>query len=288
MKRLTFLFLFLPLIFYGFKTGKPAYLLFNENGKKVKYNKMLNQIKDADIILFGELHNNPVSHWLQLKLTKDLHLLNDSGLILGAEMFESDNQLILDEYFDGLISQMRFEAEARLWSNYKTDYKPLLEYARKNRLRFVATNVPRRYASLVNSEGFTALEQLSDEAKAFLPPLPVLYNPELSSYKEMMNMEGMQGHISENFPKAQAVKDAAMAHFILKNLSPGKQFVHFNGAYHSDNFEGIYWYLKQYEASLNIVTITTVLQENIRELEEDYTGRANFIICVDEDMTTTF
>ncbi len=101
-------------------------------------------------------------------------------------------------------------------------------------------------------------------------------------------MEGMQGHISENFPKAQAIKDAAMAHFILKNLSPGKQFIHFNGAYHSDNFEGIYWYLKQHDASLNIVTITTVLQENIRELEEDYTGRANFIICVDEDMTTTF
>lgn len=288
MKKYSIVLLVLFFGFTAFKTKKPAYLLFNEKGKKVKYEKMLGQTKVADIVLFGELHNNPIAHWLQLELTKDLHELKDSSLVLGAEMFESDNQLILDEYFSGLISQTRFEAEVRLWNNYKTDYKPLVEFARKNQLRFVATNVPRRYASLVNSKGFEGLEELSDEAKAFLPPLPVLYDPELPAYKNMLNMEGMGSHVNENFPKAQAIKDATMAHFILKNWSPGKLLIHYHGAYHSDNFESIYWYLKQHNPELNIVTITTVLQEDNSALTEKNTGKAHFTICVDENMTTTY
>lgn len=288
MKNYSIVLLVLFFGFTAFKTKKPAYLLFNEKGKKVKYEKMLGQTKVADIVLFGELHNNPIAHWLQLELTKDLHELKDSSLVLGAEMFESDNQLILDEYFSGLISQTRFEAEVRLWNNYKTDYKPLVEFARKNQLRFVATNVPRRYASLVNSKGFEGLEELSDEAKAFLPPLPVLYDPELPAYKNMLNMEGMGSHVNENFPKAQAIKDATMAHFILENWSPGKLLIHYHGAYHSDNFESIYWYLKQHNPELNIVTITTVLQEDNSALTEKNTGKAHFTICVDENMTTTY
>jgi uncharacterized iron-regulated protein len=288
MKKLYILLAVLFVVTTSFKTKKPAYLLFNEKGKTVKYVKMLKQLEDADIVLFGELHNNPVSHWLQLELTKDLFELKDSNLVLGAEMFESDNQLVLDEYFSGLISQNRFEAESRLWNNYKTDYKPLVEFARENELRFVATNIPRRYASLVNSEGFEGLEKLSDEAKTFLPPLPIIYDAELPAYKNMLNMEGMGSHVNENFPKAQAIKDATMAHFILENWLPGKLLIHYHGTYHSDNFESIYWYLKQQNPDLNVVTITTVSQEDISELNEENSGKAHFTVCVDEDMTTTY
>jgi uncharacterized iron-regulated protein len=287
MKKTSILLAILFALTTSFKTKKPAYLLFNEKAKKVKYEKIMKQLEDADIVLFGELHNNPVSHWLQLELTKDLYALKDTNLVLGAEMFESDNQLVLDEYFSGFISQTRFEAEARLWNNYKTDYKPLVEFARENELRFVATTSPRRYASLVNSKGFEGLEVLSDEAKAFLPPLPVLYDPELPAYKSMLNMEGMGSHANENFPKAQAIKDATMSHFILENWSPGKLLIHYHGAFHSDNFESIYWYLKQENPDLNIVTITTVSQEDISELTEENKGKAHFTICVDEDMTKT-
>ena len=248
---------------------------------------MLRQLKDADIVLFGELHNNPIAHWLQIELTKDLYAEEGNNLVLGAEMFESDNQLILDEYLDSLISQRRFEAEARLWKNYKTDYKPLVEFANEKQLRFVATNVPRRYASLVNSEGFEGLENLSDEAKKFLPPLPVKYDSTLNAYKSMLEMNGMGSHVTPNFPKAQAIKDATMAHFILENWSPGKLVLHFHGAYHSENFESIYWYLKQENSDLNIVTIHTTAQEDISELEEENHGKADFTICVDEDMTKT-
>lgn len=287
MKKIPLFLIVAAFVFTAFKSDKPAYFLYDIKGKPEKYEKMLKQISEADIILFGELHNNPISHWLQLELTKDMFAQSGENLVLGAEMFESDNQVILNEYLDSLITQSSFESEARLWPNYKTDYKPLVEFANKNRISFIATNVPRRYASLVNKKGFEALEQLSGEALSFLPPLPIKYDSTLNCYKSMMEMAGMGSHVTPNFPKAQAIKDATMAHFILKNWSPGKQFLHYHGAYHSQNFESIYWYLKQENPDLKIITIHSVEQKDISELSEENTGLADFTICVDEDMTKT-
>jgi uncharacterized iron-regulated protein len=287
MNKFQFVLVAIFFVFTAFKTDKPAYYLFNKDGKDIKYEKMLKEAEDADIVLFGESHDNPISHWLQLELTKDLYESKKDKLVLGAEMFESDNQVILDEYLDSLISTTSFESNARLWPNYKTDYKPLVEFAKTNKLKFVATNVPRRYASLVNSKGFEGLDELSTEAKTFLPPLPVKYDAELNCYKSMMEMEGMGAHVTPNFPKAQAIKDATMAHFILKNWSKGKLLIHYHGSYHSENFESIYWYLKQANPDLKIVTIHTVSQGEMSELTKENTGKADFTICVDEDMTKT-
>lgn len=60
---------------------------------------MLRTLQQKDIVLFGELHNNPISHWLQLEVTKDLKQYRN--LVLGAEMFEQDNQPALDLYLQG-------------------------------------------------------------------------------------------------------------------------------------------------------------------------------------------
>jgi uncharacterized iron-regulated protein len=98
----------------------------------------------------------------------------------------------------------------------------------------------------------------------------------------------MQGHNTANLPKAQAIKDATMAYFIVKNARKGKLFLHFNGAYHSDNFQGIVWYLKKYNPELNIVTITSVEQAAVDSLEQKFEGRANFILAIPKDMTKTY
>ena len=98
----------------------------------------------------------------------------------------------------------------------------------------------------------------------------------------------MGGHGGENIPKAQALKDATMAYFILQYYKPGSLFLHYNGAYHSENYEGIVWYLRQGNPELKISTITTVSQKDIQNLLKENKYKADFIICVDEDMTTTY
>jgi uncharacterized iron-regulated protein len=185
--------LLISLVFLSFTSDKPAFLLFNQDGKTIKYSKMLKEIQEADMIFFGELHNDPIAHWLQLELTQDLFSTLGESLILGAEMFEADNQVILDEYLAGMYRTDKFEAEMRLWGNYQTDYKPLVEFARKNQIPFIATNIPRRYASMVHYKGFESLEQLSEEALSFMAPLPMRYDPELPSYKAMLNMFSSPG-----------------------------------------------------------------------------------------------
>ena len=265
-----------------------AYQIFDKTGQPVNFSNMADAAANADIVLFGELHNNPISHWLQLELTMALYGNKAENLVMGLEMFEADDQLIIDEYFSGLIAERNFRSEARLWNNYDTDIRPLLEFARENDLAFIATNIPRRYAALVNREGFEGLERLSPEALRFVAPLPVAYNPDLPGYKAMLEMTGMPAHANENFPKAQAIKDATMAHFIMKNFAPGNLFIHFHGTYHSNNYEGIVWYINQADPDLRLMTISTVEQDQVDNLNEEYLNQADYIIAVPATMTKTY
>lgn len=290
MKKFTLILITCSIFFASNSQTLDAYRIFSKNGETINFGQMFEELSKHQVILFGELHNDPISHWLQLELTIKLYGKYGEKLILGAEMFETDNQLILDEYLSGLISQGRFEAESRLWNNYKTDYKPLVEFAKEKNLRFVGSNIPRRYAAMVSSGGFEALEKLSEEAKRFISPLPVDYDPELPGYKAMLSMMGMpgKGPSSDNFPKAQAIKDATMAWNININLKPENILLHFHGTYHSNNYEGIVWYLNRYRPNTKIATIATVLQDEVETLSEESLGLADFIIVVPKKMTRTY
>lgn len=264
--------------------SKPAYNLFTAKGKKINYGKMLRLAEKGDMLLFGELHNNPIAHWLQFEVTKDLH--NSRELVLGAEMFESDNQQALTDYIEGRIDTKSLDTLARLWKNYNTDYAPLVNFARQNELKFIATNIPRRYANLVFRHDFAALDTLPANETRWIAPLPIEYDPELPGYKNMLTMMG--GGRGETFPKAQAIKDATMAHFILRNYKGGQFFIHYHGTYHTDNFEGILWYLKRERPDLRYVTVSTVEQSNVKKLEDVHKGKASIILVVDKNMTKTY
>lgn len=271
----------------SFRADKPAYKLYDSEGRNAKYEKMIETVSTADVVFFGELHDNPVAHWLEYEISADLYKIAGDRLIMGAEMFEADNQEALNNYLSGKINAKALDTLARLWPNYKTDYAPLVNFAKAKGLRFVATNVPRRYANLVFRKDFQALDSLTEKEKSWIAPLPITYDPELPGYAGMKTMMG-GSHPSETLPKAQALKDATMAHFIAAHYSPGKLFVHFNGAYHSENYEGIIWYLKRLLPELKMTTITTVSQANPLKLEKEQLNKADFVICTDENLTTTY
>ena len=266
----------------------PAYRLYNVLGEEIEFGEMITQLDGADVILFGEMHENPIAHWLELEVTKALFESVGDKLVLGAEMFEADNQLIIDEYLQGLIKTNHFEDNVRLWNNYSTDYKPLVEFAVANGLGFIATNIPRRYASMVARGGFESLNALSEDAKRFIAPLPMPYDGELNCYKQMMNMNGMPGKMhSDNLPKAQASKDATMAINISRNMPTDGKFLHFNGRYHSDNKESIVWYLDDYAPDLKVMTISTTLNQSLAMPAEEL-NFADFMIVIPESMTRTY
>jgi uncharacterized iron-regulated protein len=266
------------------------YILYNSKGEKVDYEKLLKASGESDVVFFGELHNNPISHWLQLKLTEDLYELKKGKLILGAEMFETDDQIVINEYLAGLINVKNFEEEAKLWKNYSTDYKPLLEFAKAKKISFHATNIPRRYANLVFRMGLEGLSALNETAKNnLLPPLPIPFDAALPTYQKMISMMGNHGGNSpENMVKAQAIKDATMGYSISNAVKKDFLFIHYNGAYHSDEKEGTVWYLNKYRQGLNILNISTVEQGTVNALDAENLNKADFILVVSEKMTKTY
>lgn len=263
-----------------------AYRIFTGAGKEISFAQMVQQISSAEVVFFGELHGNKVAHQLELELAQALHQQHPQ-LRLGLEMFEADNQLVLDEYLQGTIPEKHLLAEAKIWPNYATDYKPLIEFAKKEKLPVMATNIPRRYANLVYRQGLEALDSLSEEAKKWIAPLPIVVDLQLPGYQEMIRSMGGHGNpgSAENLVKAQAIKDATMAHFIILEQGQGT-ILHINGAYHSKNKEGIIWYLLQQRPDLKITSITTVEQQKLRKLNKENRGLADFIIVVQGKETT--
>jgi len=291
--KLSAILLILTLSFHAYSQDKPSYKIFTGEGRKADYEDILKAAAKSDVVFFGELHDNPIAHWLELELTKSLFNVKNKDLILSAEMFETDNQILIDEYFSDIIKESSFESEARLWKNYATDYKPLLTFAKVNGLKFVASNIPRRYASVVSSGGFEALQKISPDELKYIAPLPIAYDPELACYKDMLSMGGSIGgkmgeKVSENLPKAQAIKDATMAKSIADNWQKGKTIIHYNGSYHSDKHMGIIWHLNKYNPAIKIITVSAVLQDDIDKISDENKELADFIIVIPTSMTRTY
>jgi uncharacterized iron-regulated protein len=258
-----------------------AFKIFNSEGNEVSFESLAQIAGQHELIFFGELHNNSIVHWLQLRLLKDLYKQNRS-VILAGEFFERDDQLNIAEWFSGKMTDKTFESESKLWNNYLTDYKPLMLFAKNNNIPFFATNIPRKYASLVSREGLTALESLSPEAKKYFPPLPIEVDKNLPGYVGMKDMIHGSGMNADFMVEAQAVKDATMAYSLFGHLK-GNTVLHINGSYHSNNYEGIVWYVRKGYPDTSIITINTFEQEDIQTLEEMSKNTADFIIVIPND-----
>jgi uncharacterized iron-regulated protein len=289
MNRLFFLLLILTA---GFLQAQdlPAYKIYNSKGKEVSFNTLKKQANSVDLVLFGEFHDNPIAHWLQLELTAQMYAVHGKNLQLGFEMFEQDQQAVLTAYLKGEIKDENLKDTLRLWPNYPTDYAPLIHFAKDNGLSCVASNIQRKYASLLFKKGRAALDTLPQAIKEQMAPLSFAFDTTLSQYQDMKQMGAHMGPgMGWRMVEAQAIKDATMAHFILHNPWRTAQTVHlhFNGAYHSDFYQGIMWYVQQEAPQTRILTISTVSQENVQQLEKEHRGRADFIICVPNNMTST-
>jgi uncharacterized iron-regulated protein len=262
MKKYTFLVLTLLFTWVSAQEIAP-YKFYNQKGKEVKFSKMVDELSQYDIVLFGEHHNNSINHWLQLEFTKALFEKTKGKISLGAEMFERDNQTQLNKYLDGSLDEKVLKDSMRLWTNFQTDYKPLVDFAKDKKLKFIATNIPRRYASIVAKKGLDSLNTVTQKEKDWMMKLPLEVSLETPGYQEMMEMMGDHaGPNAMNFVHAQAVKDATMAESILEYYQAGTLFLHFHGDYHSKEYGGIYWYLKKANPNLKIAVISVFESEN--------------------------
>ena len=268
-----------------------AFKFYNKKSKEISTKKLIEELADYDVVFIGEHHDNSINHWLEKRITEALFEKKNGQIILGAEMFERDNQQALNSYLAGEIDAKILKDSVRLWKNYETDYRPLVDFAKDKKLSFIATNVPRKYASQTSKNGINSLNELPESEKKFIAKLPIEVTLETPGYKEMKSLMG--DHVDEmklmNFISAQAIKDATMAESIFNNLQSGKTFIHYNGDYHSKQYGGIYWYLKKKNPNLKIAVIS-VFESEKPELslpEKDFIP-TEFNLVISSDMTKTY
>ena len=121
-----------------------------------------------------------------------------------------------------------------------------------------------------------------------MAPLPITFDAQAqdAAMFGFMQMMGGKGSANSHFAEAQAIKDATMAWFISRNFD--RKFIHYNGNFHSDNRGGIIPYLEQYLPGKKIATVCSVRQDNINSLDEENSGRADFIIVAPTDFPMSY
>ncbi len=240
---------------------------------------------EADVLFFGEDHGDSIGHVLELQLLEASFRAYGQSLILSLEMFETDVQLVLDEYTGGIIREKNLMKDARPWKNYQ-DYRPLVEFARENGIRVIAANAPSRYTNAVTANGLEILNQLDRRGKAFLPPLPIdtATGRYYEKFQEILGghgaMSGMQLYQSQN------LWDATMAWSVYNALRAqrGSKILHINGRFHTDEKLGIPAQLMRYAAKdkknkIRILNISSFPEPAYRTaVWETYEALGDFII----------
>lgn len=292
--RTFFVSLFLLSFLFSFSQNgiEKHYKIYNANTRQITtIEQIALDAKNADIIFFGEEHNDSAGHFLEAAIFNALYKEYGDKLALSMEMFETDCQLVLNEYLDGFISESRMIKEARAWSNYK-DYKPAVEYAKENKLSVIASNPPRRYVSMVSSNGMSSLASLPKASKKYLPPLP--YDTLSGRYYEKFQEFMGGGSPGTNNPKiyySQNLWDAGMSNSIYKfwKKNKDKKIFHMVGRFHVDEKLGTAAQLQKRSSKLKILNISCFSDDSFANPNwEKFKMLGDYIIITDPDLKKTF
>ena len=226
-------------------------------GDTLFFNQLADALMGYDVIFVGERHDAKAAHDAELAILSSL-AERDSNLALALEMFERDVQDVLDSYLVGDTPEDTFLAASRPWSNYQTDYRPLVEFAKANKIAVVAANVPRRAAAGVARSGEVSNEVVGQDS-IWLPDTLHLdseeYLERFAATMQGMPHGGPMGTLNvDALYKAQVLKDAVMA----ASLEPwlDHRILFFCGRFHADHHLGIPYQLEKNHPDLKIAVVS--------------------------------
>jgi uncharacterized iron-regulated protein len=303
------------------------YRVYTGSGELVSLDEVVAAMADKEVVFIGESHNDLTGHLIEAELlsrafTAHGPAYSEAGaarkVTLSLEMFERDVQYVVDEYLQDLITEDQFQKSSRPWTEYETDYRPLIEFAKQEGLAVIAANAPRRYANRVTRHGREALLELSSQALTTLPPLP--YGLPSAPYQEQWRMamvEAMEdmrercpmppamlhaaqsdsarpampmaSHATASNPlHAQALWDAAMAYSISEHLmkQPDALVLHMVGSFHVERGTGTPEHLARYRPGTSTIIVVMRPVENVELFDPERDGEnEDFVILTEEAAT---
>lgn len=284
--------IFLPFFAFCQEDFSSHYKIYDtRNQKLISVDDIINNMNQADVLFFGEEHNDSTCHVLESILLNKMDIKYPGKVSLSMEMFETDCQEVLNEYLNGLIREKNFVTEARAWHNYK-DYRPLIELAKSRQIPVIAANAPARYVNMVNRMGLNSLQNLDDVGKGWLPPLPV--DTATGAYYEKF-LQIMGGHAGAmggmQMFQAQNLWDATMGWSISRFFKKHKDYkiLHLNGGFHSEEKLGVAAQLKKYAPKAQILNIACVADENFESPDwSKFSKNNDYIILTDPKLPKSY
>ena len=285
------LLVFLPFFAFCQENFATHYKIYDtKNQKLITAEDIINNMANADVLFFGEEHNDSTCHVLELTLLNLISSKYQGNTALSMEMFETDCQIVLNEYLNGLIREKNFIAEARAWHNYK-DYRPLIELAKSLHIPIVSANAPARYVNMVNRMGLSSLQQLDATAKGWLPPLPIDTATGAYYDKFLQIMGGHNATGGMQMYQAQNLWDATMGWSIARFLQKHQNYklLQVNGGFHSEEKLGAAAQLRKYAPRIKILNIACFSDDNFDKPDWSKFSKDNdYIMLTDPKLAKTF
>ncbi|GGI28583.1 ChaN family lipoprotein [Pedobacter mendelii] len=272
------------------QTSISDYKIYDVKKQKIiSLDDIIIDMEKADVLFFGEDHNDSIGHNLETEIFKKLSEKFPKKTALTLEMFYTDTQPIINEYLAGLISEKNFIKEGRAWPNYK-DYRPMIEYAKVRKIEVIGANAATRYSNAVTKDGLEILKYFPNSSLSFLPPLPI--DTAIGRYNEKFS-ETMGGHSMGPMKiyQTQNLWDATMAWSIAKFTQEHKKMkiLQLNGRFHSDEKLGTFAKLKQYVPKLQLLNISSFSDENFDNPDwKKFENLGDYIIITNPKIKRSF
>lgn len=274
---------------------RPFKIFDTKTGEEISIESLAFRTTKADVIFFGEFHDDEIIHEIQDRYLKFVYD-RKRNVAVSFEMFERDVQPFIDDYLSGKIDEEKFLEKSRPWYDYKKFYRPLLETAKSNSARVIAANIPRMYAGMYTKGGMSAINKLDDKNRSYISETLNLKKNDYKDkfFSQMMKNMGIDekdlNYNQENslylFYGAQSLKDETMAESINDFITSNKGYkvVHFNGDFHSAENLGTVEKLRDRNPYVNISVITPVYAENSSDMKfsNSYTSKGDFVIVLED------
>jgi uncharacterized iron-regulated protein len=198
-------------------------------------NDVIEAISSKKIIYIGEMHDSFAHHAVQLDIISGLYE-KDNRIAIGMEMFQRPFQDVLDRYIAGEIDEGEFLRKSEYFKRWGYDYnlyKPIIEFARTEKIPVIALNMEREIIDKVSSSG---MESLSSEERSKIPSGMDFSN---DRYRERLQEifklhRGRTKKSFSNFFQSQIMWDETMAESIDRFMkeNPDRQMIVIAGQGH--------------------------------------------------------
>jgi uncharacterized iron-regulated protein len=229
----TLLLAALALLLAGMMLRNDVFRISDKN--IITFNDMMEDLKKADIIFIGEVHDIPEHHRMELEIIRAFQE-SRTPLAIGLEMFRNDSQKDLDSWVRGASSLAQFlPVYYDNWQRPWPEYRDIFTYAREHRIPLIGLNIPDALSETVARHGFASLD--ANQKKQLPPGISCDADP---AYREFIRKAYADHHQVPDkkflyFCEAQLVWDKAMAWRLIEYLKqdPGRTVVVLAGVGHA-------------------------------------------------------